>query len=75
MQGVTETWSDRMLKKLREEVVIEGKRETLLRLLTAKFGSPSPATIAKVNTVPSAVELDAYVERIVAAESLEDVGL
>ncbi|HEX9723979.1 MAG TPA: Rpn family recombination-promoting nuclease/putative transposase [Vicinamibacteria bacterium] len=79
VQEVKETWSDRMLKKGREEGreagVIEGKRETLLRLLTVKFGPLSPETMAKLNAVPSAAELDAYVERIVAAKSLEDVGL
>ena len=71
VQEVKETWSDRLLKK----GIIEGKRETLLRLLTAKFGALSSETIAKVEAVPSAAELDAYLDRFVAAESLEDVGL
>ena len=71
VQEVKETWSDRLLKK----GIIEGKRETLLRFLTAKFGALSPETIAKVQAVPSAAELDAYLDRFVAAESLEDTGL
>ena len=65
------TWSDRM----RAEGAVEAKRETLLRLLTAKFGPLRPETIAEVNAVTSASKLDTYVERFVAAESLEDVGL
>ena len=75
LQEVKETWSDRMREEGRKAGVIEGKRETLLRLLTARFGSLSPDTIAKVAAVPTAVELDAYLECIITAESLEDVGL
>jgi predicted transposase YdaD len=71
VQEVKETWSDRM----RAEGILEGKRETLLRLLTAKFGPLSPETIAKVNALPATGELDAYLERILKAESLEDMGL
>jgi predicted transposase YdaD len=75
VQEVKETWSDRILKQGREAGVTEGKRETLLRLLTVKFGRLSSETIAKVNAVPSAAELDAYLDRILSAESLEDMGL
>ena len=71
VQEVKETWSDRLLA----EGVIKGKRETLLRQLTAKFGPLSPEVIAKVKAVSSAGELDAYLDRLVAAESLEDIGL
>ena len=67
VREVKETWSDRMRA--------EGKRETLLRLLASRFGPLSPETIAKVNAVPSAEEVDAYAERVVSAASLEDVGL
>jgi len=65
------TWSDRM----RAEGAVEAKRETLLRLLTAKFGPPSPETIAKVAAVPSAAELDSHLDRILSATSLEEMGL
>jgi hypothetical protein len=52
VQEVKQTWSDRM----REEGIIEGKRETLLRQLTAKFGPLSPEVIAKVKAVSSGAE-------------------
>ena len=67
VQEVKVTWSDRMRE--------EGKRETLLRQLTAEFGPLSSETIAKVKAVPSAAELDAYLERILAATTLEETGL
>ena len=59
----------------REAGLIEGKRETLVRLLTAKFGPLSPDTTAKVEAIPSAAELDAHLERFVSATSLEEMGL
>ena len=70
MQEVKETWLDRA----HTEGVIEGKREALLRLLTAKFGPPSSETIAKVKALAS-TKLDACLDRFVQAESVEDVGL
>ncbi len=69
------TYSDRMREKFREEGLIEGKRDTLLRQLAAKFGPLSPETIAKVTAVPSGAELDAHLERFVSATSLEEMGL
>ena len=75
MQEVKETWSDRMREKFLREGLIEGKCETLLRQLAVKFGPLSPEVIAKVKAVQSTAELDAYLDRFVAAESLEDVGL
>ncbi|MGH9461042.1 MAG: Rpn family recombination-promoting nuclease/putative transposase [Vicinamibacteria bacterium] len=64
---VKQTWSERMRE--------EGQRETLLRLLTAKFGPLSPEVTAKVKAVSSVAELDAYLERLLAAKSLEELGL
>ena len=68
---VKETWSERM----RNQGIVEGKRETLLRQLTAKFGALSPEATAKINAVSSIAELDVYLDRILTAESLEDIGL
>jgi hypothetical protein len=68
---VKETWSERM----RNEGIVQGKRETLLRLLTAKFGPLSPDVTKKVQAVSSAAELEAYLDRILKAKSLEDIGL
>lgn len=75
VQEVKETWLDRARTEGRQAGVIEGKRETLLRQLSAKFGSLRPDTIAKVAAVQSAAELDAYLERVITAGSLQDVGL
>ena len=83
VQEVKLTWSERMREEGRDEGreegreagLIEGKRETLLRQLTAKFGPLSPETIAKVAAVPSAAELDSHLDRILSATSLEEMGL
>jgi len=69
------TYSDRMREKFREEGLIEGKRDTLLRQLAAKFGPLSQETITKVTAVPSGAELDAHLERILSATALEEMGL
>ena len=61
------TWADKMMAR--------GKRETLLRQLTAKFGAPSEETRSRIQALESAEELDTYLERILTATSIEDMGL
>jgi hypothetical protein len=61
--------------ELRQEGLVQGKRETLKRQLSAKFG-PLPAEVdARIDVVASAEELDRYLDRVLTAGSLEDVGL
>ncbi len=65
------TWADKMMEK----GAIEGKRETLLRQLTAKFGSVSEETKSRVQALESVAELDTYLERVLTAESIDGMGL
>ncbi len=53
----------------------KGKRETLLRQLTAKFGPLPEETVAKIAAVSSASELDSYLDRVLTATSLEEIGV
>ncbi len=55
--------------------MINGKRETLLRLLAQKFGALPDGVTARVEAYESAEELDACFERILMADSLEEMGL
>ena len=76
------TWADKMMEKGREEGrrqgleagVLAGKRETLLRLLTAKFGPVPEKARRRVQALASVAELDAYLERVLTAESLDAMG-
>jgi hypothetical protein len=71
MQDVELTWAD----ELRQEGVIQGKRDTLKRLLTAKFG-PLPSEFqARIEAVSSGEELDRYLERVLTADTLEELKL
>ncbi|HXV63049.1 MAG TPA: hypothetical protein VEK15_20280 [Vicinamibacteria bacterium] len=69
------TWGDELLLKGRQEGVVQGKRETLKRLLTAKFGPLPKDTEALLDAVQSAEKLDQYLDRVLVAESLEELGL
>ena len=46
-----------------------------MRLLTAKFGPLPEDTVSKIAAVVSASELDGYLDRVLTANSLEDIGL
>ncbi len=78
VQEMELTWADKLVEKGREEGrgvgVIEGKRETLLRLLAAKFGD-LPREIAAKAEAMSAAELDFVVDRLLTATTLDDLKL
>ena len=83
MQDVELTWAEKLLlqgeEKGREQGLqagrVKSKRESVLRVLTAKF-SPLPDEItARVAKMESAEELDGCLDRIISATSLEETGL
>jgi predicted transposase YdaD len=82
VQEVELTWADKLLEKGREEGrekgreegVIQGKRETLLRLLVAKFGELPEEVVSRVE-VMSRAELDSALDRVLAATSWKELGL
>lgn len=67
MEELGLTWSDK--------IELRTKRETLLKLLAKKFGPLPEETAAKVNAVESFHEIDAYLERVITASSLEEMEL
>ena len=73
------TWAEKIEKKGREEGLkeglLEGKREALLRQLETKFGPLSEEMISRVRAVQSLEELDACLDRVLVAASLDDMGL
>ena len=69
------TWSERMMEQGRLAGLVEGKRETLKHLLTKKFGTIPEKTMARIETLDSLEELDTYLDRVLTAENLEDMGL
>ena len=75
MQDTELTYFDEIELKGVMKGLLQGKRETLLRLLTTKFG-PLPATaVTQIEAVSSTSELDTYLDRFVTATSLDEIGL
>ena len=56
------------------EIELKAKSDTLLRQLAKKFGPLSDMTVEKVHTI-ELEDLDAYLERVVTASSLEEMEL
>ncbi len=79
VQDVELTWSEKLeqkgLEKGREEGLVTGKREAVLRLLTAKFGALPESTRKHVERIDSADELNGYLDRVLVATSLKDMEL
>ena len=75
MQDVELTWADELRMEGHEKGVIQGKREALKRLLIAKFGPLSPEVESRVDSLSSAGTLDQYLDRVITATALEDIGL
>jgi len=75
VQDVELTWADELRMEGHEKGVIQGKREALQRLLIAKFGPLSAEVEAHDDSVSSAGALDHYLDRVLTAAAIEDVGL
>ena len=58
-----------------EKGIVQGKRETLERLLTARFGPLPEQVQGRVDALSSPEELDPYLDRVLTAATLEDIGL
>ena len=83
VQNVELTWADKLLRKGEEKGrekglragLLKGKRESVLRVLEAKFGPPLKEVTERVEAMESAEALDVCLERVVKATSLEETGL
>jgi len=81
------TWAEEMMAKGRKEGLkkgrqegqheglLEGKRDTLLRQLTTKFGPLPEETASRVRAIESLKQIDLYLDRVLVASSLADMGL
>ncbi len=78
MQDTKLTWGDKLIQegmeKGREEGLAQGKRDTLKRQLTVRFGSLPSEVAARIDALRTSEELDRYLDRVLTARSLEDVG-
>jgi hypothetical protein len=55
--------------------LLEGKRATLLRQISVRFGYPPEEIVWKIRRLNSLEELDTYLERVVRVRTLDDMGL
>ncbi|MCS6861518.1 MAG: DUF4351 domain-containing protein [Abditibacteriales bacterium] len=55
--------------------IVRGKQETALRLLRKKFGTLPKTVEARVQAMKTEAELDALLDAILTAQSLDDLGL
>ena len=77
------TWADKIREEGRMEGreegrevgLKEGKRETLRQQLIKKFGPLPEAAVSRLEAVESLEELDIYLNRVLTADSLEEMGL
>jgi predicted transposase/invertase (TIGR01784 family) len=74
VQDVDLTWMDKLLHEGEEKGRLSGKRETLLRLLAQKFGPLPEGITTRIEAFESVEQLDACLERILVASSLEEMG-
>ena len=67
-------------KELGEELglgkgILQSRQEVLLRLLRAKFGTLPPAIVEQIEALGDVSRLDALLEKVLTARSLEEMGL
>jgi hypothetical protein len=64
-----------MADVLKEEGVLKGKREYLLRALRFRFGELPPKVLDAVETTTEEAQLDLWMERLETAKNLKQVGI
>ena len=73
------TWLEKIERQGRKEGekagLLKGKRDTLLRLLTTKFGPLPKETVSRLREIESLRQLDVYLDRVLDARSLSEMGL
>ena len=65
-------WAKEHYGRGRLDGKLEADRATLIRLLTRRFGAPSPAQIEVIEAA-EALQLEVWLDRVLDAESTEDV--
>ena len=75
IQDMVTTFSEKMIRKGIQKGIQEGKRDSLIRLMRARFGRIPRAIRTRVEQIDSAGKLDELLERTITASSLEDMGL
>ena len=71
VQDVEMTWAD----KMKQQGLLDGKRQALSSLLEEKFGPLPEEAAARLQALESEDELDRYLKAILTASSLDDLGL
>ena len=66
-----DTWAEELMIN----GLLEGKRSTLVRQISARFGSPPDEVVWKIRRLKSLDELDAHLDNVLTARSLEDMRL
>ncbi len=83
VQEVELTWAEKLRREGREEGreeglqegMVQGKRQTLKRLLAAKFGALPDRVEVRIDSLASAEELDRCLDGVLTAGSLKELGL
>ena len=68
-------WYNRGVRKSRREGLLQGARRILLRAIESRFGPLPKAVEARVHAITAVGELEKLAEKVVAADSIRDLGL
>lgn len=59
----------------RAKDILEGQALTLLRMLRNQFGELPPVTVATVKSCREIARLEAWMDRLLSAASLDEMGI
>ena len=69
------TIADELKDEGRKEEKVQSRRQVLLNQLQRRFGVLPRETVAAVKTNSSVRELDTWLDRIITAANLEEIGI
>lgn len=75
LMAMRKTWSEQLLERGERRGEKRARRETLLRLMGAKFGTLPADVETRVAAIEDIARLDVLLERILTAHSIDEMGL
>jgi hypothetical protein len=75
VKNMGKSFADKLLEEASKKRAVRERREGLLRCLQLRFGKLPPETVKRIKATTSIRRLDAWLDRVVMAPTLADMGI
>ena len=70
---MSKTYAEELIEQGEARGIVRAKRDAILKLMRAKFGNVSASAVRRVRAMRSIRRLDVLLERVLFAESVDEI--